>query len=103
MIAPEPFFEPRGTPLSEYHRIGSLRPGAFTRRGQLVRCVDCGDARGAAFVRHAFEPAAAARKFFVQPLPNARASVQLARTIRHSPLEGGGGHLPTSRRSGSWD
>src|SRR6266576_722921 len=24
MIAPEPFFEPRGTPFSEYHRIRAL-------------------------------------------------------------------------------
>ena len=24
MIAPEPFFEPRGTPFSEYHRIKAL-------------------------------------------------------------------------------
>ncbi len=24
MIAPEPFFEPRGTPFSEFHRIKAL-------------------------------------------------------------------------------
>ena len=24
MLAPEPFFEPRGTPFSEYHRIKAL-------------------------------------------------------------------------------
>ena len=24
MLAPEPFFEPRGTPFSEYHRIKTL-------------------------------------------------------------------------------
>jgi hypothetical protein len=24
MIAPEPFFEPRGTPFSEYHRIRAM-------------------------------------------------------------------------------
>ena len=24
MIAPEPFFEPRGTPFSQYHRIRAL-------------------------------------------------------------------------------
>ena len=24
MIAPEPFFEPRGTPFSEYHRLRAL-------------------------------------------------------------------------------
>jgi hypothetical protein len=24
MIAPEPFFEPRGTPFSEFHRIRAL-------------------------------------------------------------------------------
>ena len=30
MIAPEPFFEPRGTPFSEYHRIRAL-PSSATR------------------------------------------------------------------------
>ncbi|MCC7032558.1 MAG: glycosyl transferase family 1, partial [Acidobacteria bacterium] len=24
MLAPEPFFEPRGTPFSEYHRLKAL-------------------------------------------------------------------------------
>jgi len=28
MIAPEPFFEPRGTPFSEFHRIRALTRSA---------------------------------------------------------------------------
>ena len=36
MIAPEPFFEPRGTPFSEYHRIRALaRAGPYGRSGDL--------------------------------------------------------------------
>ena len=133
MIAPEPFFEPRGTPFSEYHRIrallelghtvdlvtypfghdvtlpglrvfrclrppfmsgvgigpswkkvpldlalfftacrralsGQVRRGALARRGQLVRRGSGGAARLAASLRHAFEPAAAAHEFRVQPI-----------------------------------
>ena len=34
MIAPEPFFEPRGTPFSEYHRIRAL--GALGHTVDLV-------------------------------------------------------------------
>ena len=34
MLAPEPFFEPRGTPFSEYHRIKAL--GALGHRIDLV-------------------------------------------------------------------
>src|SRR5947207_667171 len=34
MIAPEPFFEPRGTPFSEYHRIRALTDLGHT--GELV-------------------------------------------------------------------
>src|SRR5918994_543426 len=34
MLAPEPFFEPRGTPFSEYHRIKAL--GELGHRVDLV-------------------------------------------------------------------
>ena len=34
MLAPEPFFEPRGTPFSEYHRIKAL--GELGHRIDLV-------------------------------------------------------------------
>ena len=30
MIAPEPFFEPRGTPFSEFHRIRALDDARVT-------------------------------------------------------------------------
>ena len=135
MIAPEPFFEPRGTPFSEFHRIRALlelgpygrsrhvsvRPRrrrcracassaacgrrSCTRSGSgrrwrrcrsISRCtltalparaapsaydavhsheeggfigvVLAGDARRAAPVRHALEPAAAAHQLRVQPI-----------------------------------
>ena len=48
MIAPEPFFEPRGTPFSEFHRIRAL-----TELGHQVDLVtypfgeDVSDARAA--------------------------------------------------------
>ena len=36
MLAPEPFFEPRGTPFSEYHRIKALCELGY--RVDLVTC-----------------------------------------------------------------
>jgi hypothetical protein len=58
MIAPEPFFEPRGTPFSEYHRIRALL--------ELGHTVDSGDLsvrrrRRAARAARVSRPAAAAR------------------------------------------
>ena len=52
MIVPEPFFEPRGTPFSEYHRIRALLDlghtvdlvtypfGSQHCRGDIVRTMD---------------------------------------------------------------
>ena len=58
MIAPEPFFEPRGTPFSEFHRIRALtaaRPSS--RSGHVSVRPRRGDARTAGLS----EPAAAVR------------------------------------------
>ena len=47
MIAPEPFFEPRGTPFSEYHRIRALLElgqrsiSSRTRSAATCRCRGC--------------------------------------------------------------
>ena len=51
MLAPEPFFEPRGTPFSEYHRIKTLGEladlivvGAHSRRPAVAAMVgSCAD------------------------------------------------------------
>ena len=144
MIAPEPFFEPRGTPFSEYHRIralldlghtvdlvtypfgkdvtlpglrifraarppfvtrvkigpspaklfldmtltltalnrarkGRVRRRAFARgrRGDRRRHLCC--ARHSSSLRHALEPAAAARELRVQPFGGAALDVSAAR------------------------
>ena len=148
MIAPEPFFEPRGTPFSEYHRIralldlghtvdlvtypfgkdvtlpglrifraarppfvtrvkigpspaklfldmtltltalnraraGSVRRRAFARgrRGDRRRHICC--ARHSSSLRHALEPAAAARELRVQPFGAAALDVSGSRADGH--------------------
>ncbi len=166
MIAPEPFFEPRGTPFSEYHRIralldlghtvdlvtypfgkdvtlpglrifraarppfitrvkigpspaklfldmtltltalnrarqGSVRRRAFARRRCGDRRRDLRRTRHSPSLRHALEPAAAARELCVQPIGGAALDVSAPRTHRHQAIARDHRHLPAPRGDGA--